>query len=128
MEEIPWTWRLDSSYKNGIVDATIHSCDNKTQFVVKGLPGQIVDSFVALLTSSYKWGCTEEPSIGAIIDANRGKLQPSDDEIDIIVQDAVKPLLEEIAELKQAKIRDAQTIGGLKGTITRLKNKYGEVD
>ena len=100
MEELPWTWRLDKSYENGIVDATIHSCDNKTQFNVKGIPGKIVDGFVALLTSSYKWGCLEANSSG----------EPS----------------EELSELREQKIRDAQAIGGLKGTITRLKNKYGD--
>jgi hypothetical protein len=99
MEELPWTWRLDKSYENGIVDATIHSCDNKTQFNVKGIPGKIVDGFVALLTSSYKWGCSEVAAGG-----------PS----------------EELSELREQKIRDAQAIGGLKGTITRLKNKYGD--
>jgi hypothetical protein len=125
MKEIPWTWKLDKSYENGIVDATIHSCDNKTQFNVKGIPGKIVDGFVALLTSSYKWGCSEY-SFEAIIDKNRDKLQPSAEEIDIMVQGAVKPLLEVIAELKDQKIKDAQAIGGLKGTITRLKNKYGD--
>lgn len=102
MEEIPWTWRMDKSYDNGIVDATIHSCDNKTQFVVKGIPGKIVDGFVALLTSSYKWGCSEA---GSSVDIS-----------------------EELNELKEQRIRDAQAIGGLKGTITRLKTKYGEVD
>jgi hypothetical protein len=99
MEELPWTWKLDKSYDNGIVDATIHSCDNKTQFNVKGIPGKIVDGFVALLTSSYKWGCSE-------VAAGEGAL--------------------ELSELREQKIRDAQAIGGLKGTITRLKNKYGE--
>jgi len=99
MEELPWTWKLDKSYENGIVDATIHSCDNKTQFNVKGIPGKIVDGFVALLTSSYKWGCSE-------------------------VADGVSS--EELNELREQKIRDAQAIGGLKGTITRLKNKYGD--
>ena len=98
MEELPWTWKLDKSYENGIVDATIHSCDNKTQFNVKGIPGKIVDGFVALLTSSYKWGCSEATTT------------------------------DELNELKEQRIRDAQAIGGLKGTITRLKTKYGEVD
>jgi hypothetical protein len=101
MEELPWTWKLDKSYENGIVDATIHSCDNKTQFNVKGIPGKIVDGFVAMLTSSYKWGCSEVATGGSS---------------------------EELSELREQKIRDAQAIGGLKGTITRLKNKYGEVD
>jgi hypothetical protein len=101
MEELPWTWKLDKSYDNGIVDATIHSCDNKTQFNVKGIPGKIVDGFVAMLTSSYKWGCSEVATGGSS---------------------------EELSELREQKIRDAQAIGGLKGTITRLKNKYGEVD
>lgn len=96
MEELPWTWRLDKSYENGIVDATIHSCDNKTQFNVKGIPGKIVDGFVALLTSSYKWGCSEVTNNS------------------------------ELNELKEQRVRDAQAIGGLKGTITRLKNKYGD--
>jgi hypothetical protein len=100
MEELPWTWRMDKQYENGIVDATIHSCDNKTQFTVKGLPGQIVDGFVALLTSSYKWGALEAGSSAVIT--------------------------EELNELREQKIRDAQAIGGLKGTITRLKNKYGD--
>ena len=100
MEELPWTWKLDKSYENGIVDATIHSCDNKTQFAVKGIPGKIVDGFVALLTSSYKWGCSEASS----------SMETS----------------EELSELREQKIRDAQAIGGLKGTITRLKNKYGD--
>ena len=100
MEELPWTWKLDKSYENGIVDATIHSCDNKTQFAVKGIPGKIVDGFVALLTSSYKWGCSEVSS----------SMETS----------------EELSELREQKIRDAQAIGGLKGTITRLKNKYGD--
>jgi hypothetical protein len=99
MEELPWTWKLDKSYDNGIVDATIHSCDNKTQFNVKGIPGKIVDGFVALLTSSYKWGCSEVENGGSS---------------------------EELSELREQKIRDAQAIGGLKGTITRLKNKYGD--
>ena len=99
MEELPWTWKLDKSYENGIVDATIHSCDNKTQFNVKGIPGKIVDGFVAMLTSSYKWGCSEV---------------------------AVGGSSEELSELREQKIRDAQAIGGLKGTITRLKNKYGD--
>jgi hypothetical protein len=99
MEELPWTWKLDKSYDNGIVDATIHSCDNKTQFNVKGIPGKIVDGFVALLTSSYKWGCSEVADGG---------------------------FAEELSELREQKIRDAQAIGGLKGTITRLKNKYGD--
>lgn len=125
MEELPWTWKINKSYDNGIVDATIHSCDNKTQFTVTGLPGKIVDGVVALLTSSYKWGASEH-SFEAIIDKNRDKLQPSVEEIDIMVQDAVKPLLEVIAELKDQKTKDAQAIGGLKGTITRLKNKYGD--
>ena len=98
MEELPWTWKLDKSYENGIVDATIHSCDNKTQFSVKGIPGKIVDGFVALLTSSYKWGYSEVTTT------------------------------DELNELKEQRIRDAQAIGGLKGTITRLKTKYGEVD
>lgn len=100
MEEIPWTWRMDKSYDNGIVDATIHSCDNKTQFVVKGIPGKIVDGFVALLTSSYKWGCSEATSNNDYIS--------------------------ELNELKEQRVRDAQAIGGLKGTITRLKTKYGD--
>jgi hypothetical protein len=99
MEELPWTWKLDKSYDNGIVDATIHSCDNKTQFNVRGIPGKIVDGFVALLTSSYKWGCSEVAAAGSP---------------------------EELSELREQKIRDAQAIGGLKGTITRLKNKYGD--
>jgi len=96
MEELPWTWKLDKSYDNGIVDATIHSCDNKTQFNVKGIPGKIVDGFVALLTSSYKWGCSEASNT------------------------------KELNELKEQRVRDAQAIGGLKGTITRLKTKYGD--
>jgi hypothetical protein len=100
MEELPWTWKLDKSYENGIVDATIHSCDNKTQFNVKGIPGKIVDGFVALLTSSYKWGCLEASGSGEASG--------------------------ELSELREQKIRDAQAIGGLKGTITRLKNKYGD--
>ena len=50
-------------------------------------------------------------------------MQPSDDEINVMVQDAVKPLLEEIAELKDQKTKDAQSIGGLKGQLTRLKAK-----
>jgi len=104
MEELPWTWTLNKAYDNGIVDATIHSCDNKTQFTVKGIPGQIVDGFVALLTSSYKWGCSESTSSGV----------------------DVQGYINEINELKEQKIRDAQAIGGLKGTITRLKSKYGE--
>jgi hypothetical protein len=100
MEELPWTWKINKSYDNGIVDATIHSCDNKTQFTVNGLPGKIVDGVVALLTSSYKWGCSEASgSVGSS---------------------------EELSELREQKIRDAQAIGGLKGTITRLKNKYGD--
>lgn len=102
MEEIPWTWRMDKSYDNGIVDATIHSCDNKTQFIVKGIPGKIVDGFVALLTSSYKWGCSEATSVDHYVN--------------------------ELNDLKEQRIRDAQAIGGLKGTITRLKSKYGESD
>lgn len=100
MEEIPWTWTMDRSYNDGTVDATIHSCDNKTQFIVKGVHGKIVDGFVALLTSSYKWGCSEA--------------------------DSSVNVSEELSELREQKIRDAQAIGGLKGTITRLKNKYGE--
>jgi hypothetical protein len=100
MEELPWTWTLNKAYDNDIVDATIHSCDNKTQFAVKGIPGQIVDGFVALLTSSYKWGCTE-------VSIN-------------------EDIIGELNELREQKIRDAQAIGGLKGAITRLKNKYGE--
>ncbi len=96
MEELPWTWKMNKSYDNGIVDATIHSCDNKTQFNVTGIPGKLVDGIVALLTSSYKWGCE------AAGDSS------------------------ELTELREQKIRDAQSIGGLKGTITRLKNKYGD--
>lgn len=100
MEELPWTWKLDKSYENGIVDATIHSCDNKTQFAVRGIPGKIVDGFVALLTSSYKWGCLETSNIDVYTN--------------------------ELNELKEQRVRDAQAIGGLKGTITRLKTKYGD--
>ena len=103
MEELPWTWKINKSYENGIVDATIHSCDNKTQFNVKGIPGKIVDGFVALLTSSYKWGCSEVGATGALPWSAM-----------------------ELSELREQKIRDAQAFGGLKGTITRLKNKYGD--
>ncbi len=103
MEELPWTWALDKSYDNGIVDATIHSSDNKTLFSVKGIPGQIVDGFVALLTSSYKWGYSESPVTETV---------------------SAEAFEKEIAELKEQKIRDAQSIGGLKGQITKLKAKY----
>ena len=124
MEELPWTWKINKSYDNGIVDATIHSCDNKTQFAVTGLPGKIVDGVVALLTSSYKWGASEAINISALNETHQEFLQPSADEI----AEATASIVEEIERLKDENKRANQAIGGLKGTITRLKNKYGESD
>jgi hypothetical protein len=124
MEELPWTWKINKSYDNGIVDATIHSCDNKTQFTVNGLPGSIVDGVVALLTSSYKWGASEASNVAALSDTHQEFLQPSSDEI----AEATASIVEEIERLKDENKRANQAIGGLKGTITRLKNKYGESD
>lgn len=124
MEELPWTWKINKSYDNGIVDATIHSCDNKTQFTVTGLPGKIVDGVVALLTSSYKWGASEASNIPAPSETHQEFLQPSVDEI----AEATTSIAEEIERLKDENKRANQAIGGLKGAITRLKNKYGESD
>ena len=122
--EKPWSWRIiknDSLKKK--VTAIIESIDNKSQLQLENIDPQLVDTITSFLTSSYRWGATEESSIDAIIEKNRDKLQPSDDEINVMVQDAVKPLLEEIAELKDQKTKDAQSIGGLKGQLTRLKAK-----
>ena len=122
--ERPWSWRIiknDSLKKK--VTAIIESIDSKSQLQLENIDPQLVDTITSFLTSSYRWGATEESSIDTIIDENRDKLQPSDDEINVMVQDAVKPLLEEIAELKDQKTKDAQSIGGLKGQLTRLKAK-----
>ena len=122
--ERPWSWRIiknDSLKKK--VTAIIESIDNKSQLQLENIDPQLVDTITSFLTSSYRWGATEESNVDAIIDENRDKLQPSDDEINVMVQDAVKPLLEEIAELKDQKTKDAQSIGGLKGQLTRLKAK-----
>lgn len=108
MQEVPWTWTLNQDRGNGLVDATIHSTDNKTQLKVTSVPGQLVDNITALLTSSYQWGASEVPQVASFDSSD------------------IESLKKEIEELKQAKIRDAQTIGGLKGNITKLKTKYGE--
>jgi hypothetical protein len=122
--ERPWSWRViknDSLKKK--VTAVIESIDNKSQLQLENIDPQLVDTITSFLTSSYRWGAEEESSIDTIIDENRDRLQPSDEEVDKMVQDAVKPLLEEIEELKDQKTKDAQSIGGLRGQLTKLKAK-----
>lgn len=122
--ERPWSWRViknDSLKKR--VTAVIESIDNKSQLQLENIDPQLVDTITSFLTSSYRWGAEEESSIDTIIDENRDRLQPSDEEVDKMVQDAVKPLLEEIEELKDQKTKDAQSIGGLRGQLTKLKAK-----
>jgi predicted lipase len=122
--ERPWSWRViknDSLKKR--VTAVIESIDNKSQLQLENIDPKLVDTITSFLTSSYRWGAEEESSIDTIIDENRDRSQPSDEEVDKMVQDAVKPLLEEIEELKDQKTKDAQSIGGLRGQLTKLKAK-----
>lgn len=122
--ERPWSWRViknDSLKKK--VTAVIESIDNKSQLQLENIDPQLVDTITSFLTSSYRWGAAEESDVDTTIDKNKDELQPSVEEVEKKVQDAVKPLLEEIAELKDQKTKDAQSIGGLRGQLTKLKAK-----
>ena len=122
--ERPWSWRViknDSLKKK--VTAVIESIDNKSQLQLENIDPQLVDTITSFLTSSYRWGAAEESGVDTTIDENKDELQPSVEEVEKKVQDAVKPLLEEIAELKDQKTKDAQSIGGLRGQLTKLKAK-----
>ena len=122
--ERPWSWKiLKNDFVKKQVNALIESVDGKSQLQLENVNPELVDTITSFLTSSYRWGAEEEGDIEAVIDKNRDKLQPSDEEVDKMVQDAIKPLLDEIAELKEQKTKDAQSIGGLKGQLTRLKSK-----
>lgn len=122
--ERPWSWKiLKNDFVKKQVNALIESVDGKSQLQLENVNPELVDTITSFLTSSYRWGAEAESGIAAVIDENRDKLQPSDKEIDKMVQDAVKPLLDEIAELKEQKTKDAQSIGGLKGQLTKLKSK-----
>jgi len=122
--ERPWSWKiLKNDFVKKQVNALIESVDGKSQLQLENVNPELVDTITSFLTSSYRWGAEAESNIDAVIEKNRDKLQPSDKEIDKMVQDAVKPLLDEIAELKEQKTKDAQSIGGLKGQLTKLKSK-----
>ena len=122
--ERPWSWKiLKNDFVKKQVNALIESVDGKSQLQLENVNPELVDTITSFLTSSYRWGAEAESNIAAVIEENRDKLQPSDKEVDKMVQDAVKPLLDEIAELKEQKTKDAQSIGGLKGQLTKLKSK-----
>jgi hypothetical protein len=130
-EDLKWSWRpIEQNALKKTISAIIESADNKSKLQLDNVDPELVDAITSLLVSSYRWGAEEASSIDidTIIDENRDRLQPSDEEVDKMVQDAVKPLLEEIAELKQQKTKDAQSIGGLRGQLTKLKAKLDTLE
>lgn len=126
--ERPWSWRiLKNDFVKNQINALIVSADGKSQLQLENVNPELVDTITSLLTSSYKWGAAEaESNIENVVDRHREDLQPSDEDVDKMVQAAISPLLEEIAELKEQKIKDSQSIGGLKGQLTKLKAKLDQ--
>lgn len=107
-EDQKWSWRpIEQNALKKTISAIIESADKKSKLQLDNVDPELVDAITSLLVSSYRWGAADSDSpASALTDENDIEL-----------------LQEEIRELKAAKTKDAQSIGGLRGQLTKLKAK-----
>lgn len=124
----PWSWRpiKVDTFKNKVT-AVIESVDLKSQLKLDDVNPELVETVTSLLTSSYRWGATEEAEEAEehlSVDSSSTEITSTVDEEVARLRSKLEATELELRESKDKAKSSAQAVGALKGQLTKLKAKY----